>query len=219
MSTIPSVTDTGLTAAAAGSSNGSSAADVQNRFLQLLVTQMRNQDPLNPLDNAEVTTQLAQLNTVTGISQLNDTMQGLAASFAASQVLQSGALLGRDVMLQGSQLSLSGGQAFFGAQLAQPVDHLVVQIVDAAGNVAHRVDTGPQQAGVIALQWDGALDSGGLAPDGAYTFQLSASAGGKAADATGLSIAKVLSVSTAGGVKLNLSTGASAALGDILQII
>ena len=225
MTPVSGTTDAAVIAALQAAQNGGAAAasnpveDVQTRFLTLLVKQMQSQDPLNPMDNAEVTSQLAQLNTASGISQLNQTMQGLAASFAATQVLQSGALIGRDVMLGGSTLALAGGQAVFGASLAQPADNLTVEILDASGNVVHRASAGPQAAGLVALHWDGELDAGGTAADGAYRFRLAATAGGQSVDATPLSVARVLSVSTAGGVSLNLSTGASAALGDIQQIL
>lgn len=209
-----------LAAPAAAATAKSPVEQTEERFLTLLVTQMRNQDPLNPLDNAQVTTQLAQLNTVTGISQLNETMKGLAAGYAASQVLQATPLVGHDVMVAGSQLSLSGGQALFGAQLSQAVDNLSVEIVDAAGNVLHRGDTGPQQAGIVGLVWDGALDAGGKAPDGQYRVVLKAVSGGKAADAGALSVARVLGVSAGdGGVQINLSTGGAAKLADVRQIL
>jgi len=65
-----------------------SVADVQDRFMTLLVTQMKNQDPLNPMDNAQVTSQMAQLATVTGIDKLNDTMAALISSVQVGQSYQ-----------------------------------------------------------------------------------------------------------------------------------
>ena len=209
-----------LAAPPGGQATKSAVAQTEERFLTLLVTQMRNQDPLNPLDNAQVTTQLAQLNTVTGISQLNETMKGLAAGFAASQVLQATPLVGHEVMVAGSQLELAGGSALFGAELAQAADSLTVEIVDAAGNVVHRAQAGPQQAGLIALGWDGAVDSGGAAPDGQYRFVVRALAGGKEVEVRPLSVTHVLGVSAAdGSVQINLSTGARAKLADVRQIL
>ena len=210
------------TAAATGTAKaaGLSSTDAQDRFLKLLVTQMQNQDPLNPLDNAQVTTQLAQLSTVSGISQLNDTLQALSASFTATQTMQAAAMIGRGVMVAGSQVDLAGGQAVFGAQLAQPVDRLVVSILDQAGNVVHRADAGPQQAGIVALQWDGATDAGGKANDGSYRVSLTATSGGKAAPADALTIRKVISVTTgSGGALLNLYGTGSVQLADVKQII
>jgi|SRR5882672_2038983 len=198
----------------------SSSDDLQQRFLTLLVTQIQNQDPLNPMDNAQVTSQLAQLSTVSGIGQLNTTMQSLAASFSATQTLQSAALIGHRVMVAGSQADLSDGQAVFGVQLAQAVDNLRVTISDAAGKVVEVADTGPQQAGIAALHWDGSTSSGGTSPDGRYTFKLSAVSGGKPVGATSLSVKQVSSVSpTAGGAQLNMSDGSTASFSDIKQII
>ncbi|HUL93793.1 MAG TPA: flagellar hook assembly protein FlgD [Burkholderiales bacterium] len=200
-----------------------SADELQQRFLTLLVTQMQNQDPLNPLDNSQVTTQLAQLSTVSGIGQLNTTMQSLAASFSATQTLQAAGLIGRSVMVAGTQLDLSSGQGVFGVQLAQPVDSLKVTIFDSAGNVVDVADAGPQQAGIVALHWDGTTASGGTAADGRYRFAVSAVSGGKpvaAAGAVTLSVKQVSSVSAgASGAQLNLGDGSSASLSDIKQII
>ena len=82
------------------------AEDAQDRFMTLLVTQMKNQDPLNPLDNAQVTSQLAQLSTVTGIDKLNVTLQALQGSYQASQALQATDMIGRGVLVPGSTVTL-----------------------------------------------------------------------------------------------------------------
>ena len=207
-----------LSAAAAGAKK-ETPEDIQKRFLTLLVTQMRNQDPLNPLDNAQVTTQLAQLSTVSGIGDLNQTMQGLAASFAAAQTMQSAAMIGRSVLVAGSQADLAGGQAVFGASLAQPVDRLTVSIFDQAGNLVHRADAGPQQAGIVALYWDGATDGGGTAADGRYRISIAAGTGAQSAAAEVLVARQVNGVTTGpGGASLNLAGGGSALLADVKQI-
>src|SRR5215467_5754674 len=102
MSQVQNVTPGALAVPpSSGQSGALSSDDLQKRFLTLLVTQIQNQDPLNPMDNAQVTTQLAQLSTVSGIGQLNTTMQSLAASFSATQTLQSAALIGHNVMVAG----------------------------------------------------------------------------------------------------------------------
>ena len=80
-----------------------------DRFLKLLVAQMQNQDPLNPMDNAQVTSQMAQINTVTGIEKLNTTVQGLNSQFVQMQALQGAALVGRDVIVAGNRLAVADG--------------------------------------------------------------------------------------------------------------
>ena len=221
MSLVPDATSATPATGAAGQSQPKSQIEAaEERFLTLLVTQMRNQDPLNPLDNAQVTTQLAQLNTVAGISKLNQTLEGLAASFAASQTLQAAALIGRGVMVAGSALTLANGQALFGAELSQAVDRLDVTILDAAGNAIHRASAGAQQAGIVGLHWDGATDAGGTAAAGRYRFVFSASSGGKVLEVKPLAVDSVESVTpSAAGARLHLKSGAGASLADVKQII
>jgi flagellar basal-body rod modification protein FlgD len=194
--------------------SGSSTAKAdttEDRFLKLLVTQMKNQDPLNPMDNAQVTSQMAQLSTVTGIEKLNATLQSMSTAFTSSQSLQAAAMIGHGVMTAGSSLTLAGGAAFGGVELQQPVDSLVVTISDKAGNKLHSENLGPQQAGVVPFQWDGSTDSGVAAADGAYTFKVEAAQGGNKVSATTLSVGLVDSVSLGSqGVMLNLGNGLGA---------
>ena len=106
--TLSSATTT--TAATKKSDPGS-----EDRFLKLLVAQMQNQDPLNPLDNAQVTSQMAQINTVSGVEKLNKTVTGLTAQFLQMQTLQGAALVGRDVTVAGNRMNIESdvGQGAF----------------------------------------------------------------------------------------------------------
>ncbi len=206
---------------AAGSTNAASAVDAQNRFMTLLVTQMKNQDPLNPLDNAQVTSQLAQLSTVTGIDKLNETMKAMMQSAQAAQSLQAATMIGHGVLVPGSSLALTGGQSVYGIELAGPADAVQVTISDGAGNPVRTVELGARPAGSQALTWDGRLASGALAPDGRYQLSVSATRGGTAVTAEPLSFGEVVSVSTgSGGARLNLG-GAQGQVGiaDVRQIL
>ena len=89
-------TATTNTGASANATNDPAA--MQDRFLKLLVAQLNNQDPMNPLDNAQMTTQMAQINTVTGIQTLNLTMQTMAEEFSTMQQIQGISLIGRSVL-------------------------------------------------------------------------------------------------------------------------
>lgn len=189
----------------AGAAPASSAAptstngvDPQDRFLKLLVAQMKNQDPLNPLDNAQVTSQLAQISTVSGIDKLNATLQTLAAGFAANQSLEAAAMIGRGVLAAGSTLTLANGTATGGVDLPQTVDRLVVTIKDSSGIVVHNMDLGPQPQGIIAFQWDGVTGSGASAAAGNYSFSVNAQQGGKKVDAGTLAYGRVNSVAPGG---------------------
>jgi flagellar basal-body rod modification protein FlgD len=188
------------TAAAAGSgaaatAGASSTGDMSDRFLKLLVTQMKNQDPLNPLDNAQVTSQLAQINTVSGIEKLNTTLSNLSTSFIAGQSLQSAALIGRNVLTDGNRLVFSGAPVTGAAELAQAADSVKVTIADAAGNTVRTMELGAQKAGTAQFQWDGLNDAGTKVGEGAYTFKVSAQRGGQPVAATPLGVGRVASVS------------------------
>ncbi|HZM45617.1 MAG TPA: flagellar hook assembly protein FlgD [Burkholderiales bacterium] len=191
-----SIQDTATaTGGGAAASGASSTNEMSDRFLKLLVTQMKNQDPLNPLDNAQVTSQLAQINTVSGIEKLNSTMQNLSTSFMAGQSLQSASLIGRSVLTDSNRLAWNGATVTGAAELAQPADRMTVTIADAAGNAVRTMELGPQKAGTAQFQWDGLNDAGARVADGAYTFRIAAQRGGQPVTATPLGIGRVASVS------------------------
>ncbi len=195
------------------------ADDPQDRFLKLLVTQMKNQDPLNPLDNAQVTSQLAQISTVNGIEKLNATMQALASGFTAGQSLQAAAMIGHSVLVPGSTLQLSGTTDVFGIDLAQPADQVKVTIHDASGREMQVMDVGAQAAGPLTLEWDGKTSDGAQAAEGSYTVSVSALRGDQKVEAQTLAFGTVHGVSQGNqGVRLNIGALGSAGLADVKQI-
>ena len=219
--TITNVTNplASIAAPAAPASAGTTATDAQDRFLQLLVTQLKNQDPLNPMDNSQITSQMAQISTVSGIDKLNTTLQSMAASFGTGQSLQATAMIGHNVLAPGNSLQLQNGAALGGIALPQAVDSVVVSVRDASGLVLHKVNLGAQEAGVVSFQWDGVTDSGANAAPGSYSFAVEAMQGGNKVDATALALGKVGSVTqTNGTVQLNIDGQGPVALADVKQI-
>ncbi|MHB1099064.1 MAG: flagellar hook assembly protein FlgD [Burkholderiales bacterium] len=207
------------TATSVGGLATGSVQAMQNQFLTLLVTQMQNQDPLNPMDNSQVTTQLAQLSTVNGINNLNTTMSSLSSALLSNQVLQSASLIGKTVLADGSSMTLQNGGASYGVNLPQAVDSMTVSITDAAGNTVKTLNLGAQQAGTLSLQWDGTTNAGAQVPNGTYNFSVKASQGGTSVAATTLSPSVVSSVSqNANGVQLNLGNGSTVDLSAVKQI-
>jgi flagellar basal-body rod modification protein FlgD len=195
------------------------ADDPQDRFLKLLVTQMKNQDPLNPLDNAQVTSQLAQISTVNGIEKLNATMESMASGFTAGQSLQAANMIGHNVLIPGSALQLAQGGGVFGVNLAQPADQVKVTILDSAGNAVQVMDIGAQAAGSLPLTWDGKTSDGATAPDGNYTVSVSALRGDQQVDAQTLAFGMVQGVTQGSqGVQLNVGTLGSTGLANVKQI-
>ena len=190
-----SASSSSSSAAAAGANTAGSA---QN-FLTMLVTQMKNQDPLNPMDNAQITSQLAQINTVTGINTLNTTVQGLNTQFVQMQALQGASLVGHDVTVQGNKLAIASGSGVGGFDLASAADKVSVDVLDASGRVADTLQFGALASGTHSFAWPA-----GSVPDGsAYTFRVKASAGAAAVGATALMRDRVDAVSTSGNT-LNL---------------
>jgi flagellar basal-body rod modification protein FlgD len=199
--------------------SGSTAAEIGDRFLKLLVTQLKNQDPLNPMENAEITSQMAQLSTVEGISQMNDAMATLATQFRATQALQGASLIGRQVLAEGARLDLGAAGAAGGVDLASKADKVTINVIDGAGKVVRAIDLGSQEAGLARFAWDGLDATGNPMAQGTYKFEIAATAAGKPVDATAYSLAQVLSVSMAdSGLGVELSTLGNLGLDKIKQI-
>lgn len=202
------------------SNTKTSAADTEDRFLKLLVTQMKNQDPLNPMDNAQVTSQLAQLSTVTGIDKLNATLQALSDSMSLGQSLSATSMIGHGVLISGSSITLNDGKAIGGIELAQPADSVKVLIQDATGKLVSTLQMGPQKAGVTPLAWDGQTDAGTTAVNGTYKFSVEAILDGNKINANALTFGIVNAVTPGvNGATLDVGKAGSVAMSAVKQII
>ncbi|TXI46827.1 flagellar hook assembly protein FlgD [Methylophilus sp.] len=197
----------------------STTDETQDRFMTLLVTQMKNQDPLNPMDNAQVTSQMAQLNTVTGINKLNETMSSLIGSVQLGQAYQATSMIGRNVLVEGKTLTHTETGGYFGVNVPNGADSLSVAIKNGSGATIRTLTFGKQDVGVNALSWDGKMDDGTTAPSGDYSFDITAKTGDTAVSSTALSLAQVQSVTTStSGAKLNLSNNTTVSASDISEI-
>ena len=213
-----------------GSTEGTVAAD-QDKFMTLLVTQLKNQDPMNPLDNAQLTSQLAQLSTVTGINQLNTTLESLKSSYQQSETLQAATMIGHGVLVAGDKVSLQGGKGIMGVEMLSAADSVQVIVTDPrTGKDVHTIEMGPQQPGTVPIAWDGVPDPSQVGPDGKpvtlrdgnYLIRVVASRGEEVLkDAKSLSFDSVASVTTnpKDGVKLNLPNLGVVSMADIKQIL
>ena len=134
--------------------SGSDVAGGADRFLKLLVAQMQNQDPLAPMDNAQVTSQMAQISTVNGIDKLNTTVQGLNQQFVQMQALQGASLVGRDVIVPGDRLSTNeDGVVQGGFELKSAADSVKVEVLNAAGHVIDTINLGAAGSGRGGFEW------------------------------------------------------------------
>jgi flagellar basal-body rod modification protein FlgD len=197
----------------------STTADAQDRFLKLLTTQLKNQDPLNPMDNAQMTSQLAQISTVDGIEKLNATLQKMLASSASAEAMQAAALVGHQVMVAGSGLQLGDTGAAGGIDLGASADQVTVTIKDVNGIVMNALNLGALDAGVHDFGWDGKTAAGVKAVNGAYSISVSATRGGDKVAATALQLASVQNINQSSqGVCLNLGALGLVMMSDIKQI-
>jgi flagellar basal-body rod modification protein FlgD len=209
-----------INAAAASTASTSTTEEAQNRFLKLLVTQLQNQDPLNPLDNGEMTSQLAQLSTVSGIEKLNATLNTLVDSIASSQSMQAAEMIGKSVLVPGTQLALSKGAAYAGINLAEAADQVTLTISDSSGKVVQTQKLGAHDAGVFDIAWDGMTDAGTTAADGTYKFSVAATQGGDKVTADALQVGMVSAlVRSSSGFLLDLGALGTVDFKDVQQIL
>ena len=226
MTTTATAATSGVAQALLDSINGtaskktsSATNDAQDRFLKLLTTQLKNQDPLNPLDNAQMTSQLAQISTVDGIEKLNATLQKLLSSTVDAEAMQAAVLVGRQVMVGGSGLKLTDGSAVGGLELAAAADQVLLTIKDPNGLQIRSIELGALGAGAHNFAWDGRTDSGAQAVNGNYSISVAAKRGSDKVEVSPLQLAGVVSVNRSSqGVTLDLGQFGLAKMNDIKQI-
>ena len=203
LSATNAVTTTTDASTKANAASDPSAA--QDRFLKLLVAQLNNQDPMNPLDNAQMTSQIAQINTVTGIQQLNQTMQSMASQFNSLQVMQGTALVGRSVLTEGSSLAVADKTGKGGFELGSAATNVKIEVTTAGGQVVDTIDLGAKPAGRHASDRNASKYTGST---DALQFRVTAVNGSTKLDSTPLSLSKVTAAGAEDGqLVLSLSNG------------
>lgn len=161
---------------------GSSKKDAlgQDVFLELMVTQLKNQDPFKPVDPSEFLGQLAQFGTVTGIQDMQSSIGSLADSLRSSQVLGGTTLVGHEVLAVADEAALGATGSITGAvTIPEGTNSAVLAITDAAGQLVKRVPLSSQQ-GTTNFTWDGTTDLGTRADPGTYKMTAIANVGGAA---------------------------------------
>lgn len=214
---VTAVNNYTYTPSSASGSGANSAAEMQDRFLTLLVAQINNQDPLNPMDNAQMTTQMAQINTVSGIQQLNETMKSMSTQFNAMQVLQGTTLVGRDVLIPGNTLwrDTTSGMAGSAFDLGGSASQVQIEILSPAGVVLDTITSGAMEAGRNSFTWDGSAHSS----YNSLSYRVTAVNDGKPVAATTYSTDRVLAVGTVNGtLNLDLLSGQNVPYAKIAAI-
>jgi len=221
---LDTMNGTNASSSASGTSgtSGTSGSDLQQTFLQLLVTQLQNQDPTDPMDSSQMTSQLAQIDTVSGIQSLNTSLSSLSTQLSAGQNAQAALLIGSTVLAPATSVSVSGGAATqIGVSLPAAASDVQLTITNSAGQVVNSVDLGAQSAGNVPITWTPKDANGNALPDGTYTIAATATVNGQAASATTLAASQVQSVvqQSGGSAGLALSNGNTVPLSSVAAIL
>lgn len=193
--------DPNVIASANGGAQGPSvnnAEEMRTNFMTLLVAQLNNQDPMNPMENAEMTSQLAQINTVSGIESLNDTMKEINGQIDNTRFMQASALIGKAVLVDGNRMMVgeAGSTTPYGIELDDFAEQVNVTISDGSGRVVRELSLENVPQGTQTLTWDGIMEDGTAAPAGSYSFTVQALNGEDPVSVSRLNYAQVMAVST-----------------------
>ena len=199
-----------------GTSADGAQGEGEDRFLKLLVAQMNNQDPLSPMDNAQVTSQLAQINTVKGIDKLNATMQKMLDRSQSGGTTDAASMVGRQVLVDGNKIEVKAGVPVkAGFDLPAQAGAVRIEVLDAKGAVVDSSVRSNVPPGLNLLEWNGAAGGKTLAA-GQYTLRVTANQGQTSIPAVPLTAATVGAVVPgANGQSLHLGALGARALSDV----
>jgi len=169
-------------------------------FMDLMLAQLKNQDPTEPVDSNEMMAQMASFSTSAGVGELNDTANGLVASLQSSQALQASSLVGRSVLVPGDSAYLSdGGQIDGQVDLPASTTNLRVGIYDSSGQKVDEIGLGTQAAGTVPFSWTGTAADGSSLPAGTYQVRATADIDGQEEELSTNTFTTVESVALQGG--------------------
>jgi flagellar basal-body rod modification protein FlgD len=204
----------------AGVSSGTTNAAATNKvlgqddFLKMLIAQLQNQDPLNPLQGADFAAQLAQFSSLDQLTQMNTQLSALTSSLSSTNNSQLVGLIGNAVVANGNSITVSGATTQLAYNLSQNARQGTIKINDSQGNLVQTLAFGSQQAGSNTMNWNTAS-----VQPGTYTFTVSAvDAKGGPVTASTMTTGLVTGVTFQNGVPYLSVNGQSIAFGDILYI-
>lgn len=146
----------------------------QNDFLKLLVTQLKNQDPLKPMDNTAFVAELAQFSQLDQSTRQVQLLEKSIAQQTDSMQYTLLPMVGRNVQVEGSLIDLKNGPATLTYALERGASTVRVTILDSQGRAIRTLDLGTQSAGRQEVHWDGRNQGGALMPNGIYRYQVTA---------------------------------------------
>ncbi len=217
LSSVRTISDLNASATAPGNKEEELG---KTAFLELMIAQVQNQDPLEPAKNEAFIAQLAQFSSVEGIQNLNESMDSLVSTFRASAAVDASALVGRNVLIPTNQTALntSGG---IGGSISVPeaVGELTVTIQNSNGQTVQQVELGARPPGEVRFNWDGLSENGEPVPQDFYRIAAFADVDGIRQQYEVSLPDQVVSVSiTNEGLVANLAGGASVSASQIKEI-
>ena len=204
-----------------GSSNGGDPSKElgKTQFLELMIAQFNNQDPLKPADNQDFIAQLAQFSSLEGIENLNTSVDSMAAAMRSSLTLEAASLVGRSVLVATDRALMTENGIGGNIRNTQASSDLIVEISTLGGALLRRIPLGAQDSGEVRFLWDGTDETGELQPGGAYRVQAFATVAGQKREVTVELPEIVVSVSFGErGVTVNLAAGTSVPVTEIKEI-
>jgi flagellar basal-body rod modification protein FlgD len=194
----------------------------QSDFLELMITQLTHQDPMQPMQSGEFYTQIAQFSTVAGIQELQQTFSQVANALYSSQALQASAMVGRSVLVSSPVASLASGGSISGVvDVPRDTPQVNVNIYDQAGQLVRRLGLGEQSAGRASFTWDGLNAEGNPAAPGNYFVEATMLLGGETYGLETMVETRIdsVTVDTGGqGILLNLASGGQTTITNVREI-
>jgi flagellar basal-body rod modification protein FlgD len=181
----------------------------QTQFLNLLMAQLKNQDPLSPMDNTAFTGEMAQFSSLEQLTNINTNLSGLSQVTSSVNSSQAIGMIGKTIEAAGNTITMSSGVATpIAFNLPSATSVTDISITNSSGNVVATLKPGALSTGDQTIKWDGKDSNGTVLPDGAYTYSVNATAGNQAVLATTYTTGMVSSVSVQGG-NISLNVGNS----------
>jgi len=222
MSIADVINGTGNAAAAARSGDTQPKDQLgQTQFLELMIAQLKNQDPFKAMDPSQFLGQLAQFGTVSGIQEMQSAFTTLSESMRSSQVLDGATMVGREVLVASDAAGLGTEGSVRGAvEIPAGASSVQVNVRDAAGQLVRRMAL-PPTSGMTDFSWDGTTDNGVRASAGEYSFDIVANVGGRSTSLETLLASRVSSVTIDAGRGLTLNTASlgSRALSEVRRVM
>ncbi|KAA1173860.1 flagellar hook assembly protein FlgD [Marinobacter salinexigens] len=193
----------------------------RGEFMELMLAQLKNQNPLEPQDNGDFIAQLAQFSSLEEIQNLSSTVDDAMGQFRSSQALQASAMVGKTVLApSGVGILGSEGEVTGTIQVPASTGGVKLNVLNSSGELVRQLDLGASEPGVLSFSWDGTDGNGNSLPQGPYSIVASGSYSGGSEQLSTMVSANVDSVSLGqdGSITLNLAGLGSLALSDVKQI-